>query len=241
MSFNDLVLRWDNFLAKLKERFWEVLKQSEEPMNDIINSLQYDTVVIHNIRNGLHNQAVTQLMEKAEQGWSKMQGEMSKHGKFFYAQQESEHKKLEAFRSWLDDEFMKYEVGVYGRAARKILENVQRHIEEKKMHRCTQCAGELPIRTYSFMAINIKCDSCGSVNTYQPDDRIRALEYYVINHLAEEQALPHKLRAKYDRSAMKEYYETYYGFLMENVPDKKEFYQRDMHERITNPFFTSFG
>ncbi|MEO8447128.1 MAG: hypothetical protein ABI528_06510, partial [bacterium] len=101
----------------------------------------------------------------------------------------------------------------------------------------TQCGAELPIKIYSFMSINLKCDSCGSVNTYQPDDRIRALEYYVLNHLAEEQAYPFKQKAKHDKNAQKEYFKTYYGFLMENVPDKKEFYQRDMEERINNPFF----
>jgi len=87
------------------------------------------------------------------------------------------------------------------------------------------------------MAVNIKCESCGSVNTYQPDDRIRALEYYVINNLAEEKALPLKIQARHDKGAQKEYYKVYYGYLMENVPDKKEFYQRQMEERINNPFF----
>lgn len=73
------------------------------------------------------------------------------------------------------------------------------------------------------MAINLKCDSCGSVNTYQPDDRIRAMEYYVINHLAEEHAFPAKIKARSDKNAQKEYYKMYYGYLMENVPDKKIF------------------
>lgn len=82
------------------------------------------------------------------------------------------------------------------------------------------------------MAINLKCESCGSVNTYQPDDRIRALEYYVINHLAEENAMVEKIKSKEDKNAAKEYYKKYYGYLMENVPDKKEFYQRQMEERI---------
>jgi len=74
------------------------------------------------------------------------------------------------------------------------------------MHRCTQCAAELPINIYSFMAVNIKCESCGAVNTYQPDDRVRALEYYVIEPLAEEYAIEEKIKGATDKSAMKEYY-----------------------------------
>ena len=88
------------------------------------------------------------------------------------------------------------------------------------------------------MSVNLKCESCGSVNTYKPDDRIRALEYYVITHLAEEQAFPAKLRAKHDKNAQKEYFKIYYDFLMENVPDKKEFYEREMNERLNNPIFS---
>jgi hypothetical protein len=83
------------------------------------------------------------------------------------------------------------------------------------------------------MAVNLKCESCGSVNTYQPDDRVRALEYYVLNHLAEEQAFELKLKGRSDRKMAVEYYKKYYGYLMDNVPEKKDFYKRDMDERIS--------
>jgi hypothetical protein len=238
MSFEELITRWDNYLNKLKDRCFEVIQQADAPLNDVINNLQYDNVIIHNIKNGLHNQTVIQLTQKAEEGWDKMDSEMMKYGKIFYHQKSDQHKKLDGFRQWVSDEFLKFEIGLYARAARKILDNVKHHIDEKKMHKCTQCAGELPIKIYSFMAVNIKCESCGSVNTYQPDDRIRALEYYVLNHLADEYALDEKLKASHDKNAQKEYYKKYYGFLMENVPDKKEFYERQMNERLNNPFFT---
>ena len=237
MSFDELITRWDTFLSKLKDRYFEVIGQAEGPLEEMINGLQYDNIVIINIRNGLHNQTVIQLKQKAEEGWGKMDIEMQKFGKFFWSQKSEQHLKLDGFRSWLDTEFLKFEVGLYARAARKILENVKLHIDEKKLHRCTQCGAELPIKIYSFMAVNIKCDSCGSVNTYQPDDRIRALEYYVLTPLADEYALDAKLRAMYDKNAQKEYYTKYYTFLMETVPDKKDSYQRTMEERLKNPFF----
>lgn len=238
MSFEELTTRWDNYLGKLKDRYFEVIQQADTPLNDVINNLQYDNVIIHNIKNGLHNQTVIQLTQKAEEGWGKMESEMLKYGKFFYNQKSDQHKKLAGFRQWVSDEFLKFEIGLYAKAARKILENVKHHIDEKKMHKCTQCAGELPIKIYSFMAVNIKCESCGSVNTYQPDDRIRALEYYVLNHLADEFAIDEKIKASQDKNAQKEFYKKYYGFLIENVPDKKEFYLRQRDERLNNPFFT---
>ena len=238
-EFVALCERWDGYLKKLDERYNEVIAQVEAPMQGMIDGLQYDNIVVHNVLMGLENQTVTELSEKVDQGWSKMQGEMEKLGAPWEVIS-SQQKKGELFKNNMVDNFSDYHTNTYTRAANKILENVQKHIDEKKLHRCTQCAGELPIKTYSFMAVNLKCESCGSVNTYQPDDRIRALEYYVINQLAEANAKELKKQARYDKNAGKEYYKAYYGYLMENVPDKKEFYERQMNERIkwldTNPF-----
>jgi predicted RNA-binding Zn-ribbon protein involved in translation (DUF1610 family) len=235
-----LATRWDGFLKKIEERYYEVLEQTSAPLDDVINSLQFDTIVIINISNGLKNQTVTQLGEKVDGALTKMEGEMDKANvsSDFKWNQRS---KASVIKNWMDIEYSKWEVGLLARAARKILENVKAHIDEKKMHRCTQCGAELPIKVFSFMAVNLKCDSCGSVNTYQPDDRVRCMEYYVITQLAEEQAFPEKLKARTDKSAMKEYYKKFYGYLIENIPDKKEFYERDLKERLTNPMFTNFA
>jgi len=235
-ELQQLISRWDTYLIKLKDRYHEILKEAEEPLNNVIANIQYDTVIIHNIKMGLHNQTVDQLTKKADEGWSKMQGEMNKLGMSWNSITEQSNK-LNTMKDWLAFEFQSFEIKLYARAARQIYENVQKHIDINKLHRCTQCGAELPIKIYSFMSINLKCDSCGSVNTYQPDDRIRALEFYVLNHLAEEQAWPMKVKAKNDRNAQKEYYRIYYGYLMEMVPDKKEFYEREMNERISNPIF----
>jgi hypothetical protein len=234
-----LATRWDGFLKKIENRYYEVLEQTSAPLDDVIAGLQYDTVIITNITNGLKNQTVTQLTEKMEGAMSKMEGEMDKAGvsrDFKWR----ERNKINILKNWMEIEYAKFEVSLFARAARQILENVKKHIDEKKLHRCTQCGAELPINVYSFMAVNMKCESCGSVNTYQPDDRVRAMEYYVITQLAEEHAFPEKLKARTDKSAMKEYYKKFYGYLIENIPDKKQYYERDLHERLTNPMFTNF-
>lgn len=58
--------------------------------------------------------------------------------------------------------------------------------------------------------------------------------------LAEECAFEEKLKARTDKGAMKEYYKKYYGYLIQNIPDKAKYYERDLHERLTNPMFTNF-
>jgi len=232
--------RWNGFLKKIEGRYYEVLEQTEAPLDGVIANIQFDNVIIHNIANGLKNQTVTQLSEKADQAGSKFESEMRKLGAPSNLTS-NERSKTHILKNWMEIEYLKFEVGLFARAAKQILENVKKHIDEKKMHRCTQCGAELPINVFSFMAVNMKCESCGSVNTYQPDDRVRALEYYVITPLAEEQAFAEKLKARTDKSAMKEYYKKFYGFLMENVPDKKQYYERDLNERLTNPMFTNFA
>lgn len=235
MSQQDLIARWDNYLKKLSDRFYEVLNSADEPFNEIINSLQYDNIVIINALNGLKDQSVYQIHRKAEEGWEKMQAEIYKTGRLDLISEQAQ--KTEKLRIKMETEFERYEINLFAKAARKIFDNVQRHIDDNKIRRCTQCAADLPVSAYSFMAVNIKCDSCGSVNTYQPDDRVRALEYYVIEPLANEHAIEEKLKSGTDRKMMKEYYRKFYGFLMEKVPEKKEFYERSMNERLNNPHF----
>jgi predicted RNA-binding Zn-ribbon protein involved in translation (DUF1610 family) len=230
-QYEQLSNRWAGFLAKVKERYNEVLQQAEGPLSDTINNLQYDNIIIHNIMTALRNQTVEQLGEKVDEGWKKMKLEMEKIG----ASRNDmwlQTNEGGALKGWMQDNFLEYRMKIYARAARKILENVKAHVDETKMHRCTQCGAELPIRIYSFMAVNLKCESCGSVNTYQPDDRVRALEYYVLNNLADEQAYGLKLQAIFDRTKIKDYFEKYYSFIIENVPDKKEFYEREKQLRI---------
>lgn len=232
----ELIARWDNYLNKLRDRFYEVLDSAEGPMAEVIDNLQYDNIILINILNGLKYQTVTQLSAKAEEGWSKMRLELQKINANSVIKEQA--LKEDIFKNWIDEEFQRYEIKLFARAANKILDNVKKHINENKMHRCTQCASDLPINVYSFMAINLKCESCGSVNTYQPDDRVRALEYYVIEPLANEFAMEEKIKGYRDKKIEKEYWKKFYGYLIENVPDKKEYFQRTLDERLNNPFFS---
>jgi hypothetical protein len=230
-EFQQLASRWDGYLKKIEARYFEILQQADGPLKEVIDNLQYDTVVIHNIITALKFQTVTELSKKADDGWNKMKLEMEKIGAS-WSDISGQRGKADSFKYWMVIEFQKFETATFANAARKILDNVKKHIDEKKLHRCTQCGAELPIKVYSFMAVNLKCESCGSVNTYQPDDRIRALEYYVINNLAEEYALNEKLKARGDKNTGAEYYKKYYAYLMENIPEKKDLYQRDLDERL---------
>ena len=75
-----LVTRWNEFLKKVEARYFDVLKQTEAPLDNVIANLQYDNIIIHNISNGLKNQTVTQLSEKVDGAATKFEQEMRNAG-----------------------------------------------------------------------------------------------------------------------------------------------------------------
>jgi rubrerythrin len=261
----ELIVRWDALLGKIQARFDETLQQAETGIDQFIDQLQYDTIALINVFTGLKNQAVFQLQKKAEEGWEKMDQLMDELDDLSSEERLRENKKMDNLNFQLEREFHVYETKQKAKAANKILQKIKAHIDENKIHNCTQCGYLLDVQVFSFMAKNVKCKSCGSVNTYEPDDRIRMMETWVILPLAEEYALDAWLKCNDAEKQIKDedfqimyverpltdlirpmpqelllqrnnakadYYRSYYGYLMENVTDKKEYFQRQMEERI---------
>jgi len=261
----ELIARWDTLLGKVKTRFDEILQQAEPGIDQFIGQLQYDSIALINVFTGLKNQAVFQLQKKVEEGWEKLEELMENEEEITSEDSLRENKKKDDLNFLLEREFHLFETRQKAKAANKILQNIKSHIDENKIHNCTQCGFLLDVQVFSFIAKNIKCKSCGSVNTYEPDDRIRMMETYVILPLAEEHALdawlkhndtekivkdenfqimyierpvtdiirpmPIELLSKRN-NAKADYYRAYYGYLMDNVADKKEYFQRQLDERI---------
>ena len=86
------------------------------------------------------------------------------------------------------------------------------------------------------MAVNVKCASCGAVNTYEPDGRVRMLEG-VVAHLADENAMDEKIKSEKDIKFRADYFKKYYGYFIEKIPSKKEYYERLMNDKLNNPDF----
>ena len=235
-EFQALTDRWDGFLDKIKSRHNEVIEEAKGPMAEVIEGLEYDTIVIHNILNGIRHQSATLLYKKCEENWEKMQAELEKIGTS-YDTIFKIRKKHENLRQWMEEDFERYSIKTFADAARKIEQNVKKHIDENKIHNCVQCGDQLPIKMYSFMAINLKCPSCGAVNTYEPDGHVRSMEYYVIGHLAEEYAMEEKIKGEKDKKLMADYFKKYYGFIIEKIPDKKEYTERILNDKLNNPDF----
>lgn len=233
-EYQALVNRWDGFLAKIKDRFNEVLNMSKEPLQELISGLEYDSIVVHNALQGIKNESVYQLDKKINEAWEKMDAEMDKLDVNYNLV--SPHREKGATTSrWMWDEFERFSVKTFADASRQIEKNIRSVVDENAIHNCVSCAGQLPVEIWAFQAVNVICPNCGSVNTYEPDGRVRAMEG-VIAAYAQEHAMEEwvKLLDSDDKKDNAAYYKKYYEFIIEKLPQRKEHYERLMNDKLTN-------
>jgi hypothetical protein len=245
-----VIERWDNFLSKIKARCDEMIMQANQGCDMFIPQLLFDTNAIGNAWTGIKSQ-IYELTTKVYETWPKMEGLLNQAG-CSQAEENLELEKRHQVISYMNWEYEKNRIIALAKAGRQILFNVKKHVNENKMHNCTQCGSPFSISIYTFRAINIKCESCSSVNTYKPDDRVVALEAWVLPPLADEHVLAEKekeffLQAKFDNADSRKVTDAqaqeliesrkaniakYYQFLIDSIPEKEEFYTRQRDERL---------
>lgn len=243
-----LILRWDTYINKIKARCDELIAQANAGTDAFVPQLMYDTSAIQNAWTGIKGQ-VFQLDDKIDAGWEKMDPLMDDAG-FSSKEWDIEYAKSGEARIQMHWQYEKNYILAMAKAGKQVLFNVKNHINENKIHTCTQCGNDLKISVYSFRAKNIKCDACESVNTYKPDDRIIALEAWVLVPLANEIALTDKEaeyfaeeRRSWADNPSKEENENvvklrkasinkYYQFLIDSIPEKADHYERQRDQRL---------
>lgn len=245
-----IIQRWDAFIDKIKLRCSELIGQANAGTDAFIPQIMFDTNAINNAWTGIKGQ-VFQLGDKLDDAWDKMDDLFDKAGSTS-KETDTERAKKEEANIYLHWEYEKNYILAIAKAARQILFNVKSHINENKIHNCTQCGNQLDINIYSFRAKNIKCDACGSVNTYKPDDRIVVLESWVLVPLANEHALAEKEKEYFAEekksyadhgtvtkeqmeelvSLRKATWNKYYQFLIDSIPEKADLYERQRDERL---------
>ncbi len=244
-----LIERWDNYISKIRQRCDEMISQANQGTDFFIPQLMFDTNAIHNAWQGIKAQ-IFQLDDKLDEGWNKMDTLFDEAGSTS-KETDRERAKMEEAKIQMHWQYEKNLIMAHARAARQLLLNIKKHINENKIHTCTQCGNPLNINVYTFRAMNVKCDACGSVNTYKPDERIISLESWVVVPLANESALEEKELEYFaeerkvweDRNKMTEAnkklidyrkatIQKYFGYLINSIPEKAEFYERQRDERL---------
>ncbi len=246
----ELTLRWDNFLVKITSRSDELLEQANQGTDMFIPQLQFDTNAVGNAWTGIKNQ-IDELVEKLEEGWNKMDELFDKTG-CSENQTEEQRTKKEETDIFINLQYERNKTLALAKAAKQVFSNINCHINKNKIHQCTQCGSDLSINIYTFRSKNVKCESCGSVNTYEPDGKILALETWVVGALAEEYVINEKEKEFYAEEVIsfashgevsqeqknqlidlrKERINKFYNFLIDSIPEKSEIYIRQRDERL---------
>lgn len=243
-----VIQRWNAYIDKIKARCDELIAQANAGTDAFVPQLMFDTNAIINAWTGIKGQ-VFQLDDKIDEGWDKMDSLMEDAG-FSSKEWDIENAKSDATRIHMHWQYEKNYILAMAKAARQVLFNVKNHINENKIHTCSQCGNDLNISVYSFRAKNIKCDACEAVNTYKPDDRIIALEAWVLVPLANEQVLAEKeieyfaeeKRSYADKSSSEENknlieyrkatINKYYQYMIDSIPEKADLYERQRDQRL---------
>jgi hypothetical protein len=226
-EYTALIDRWNGFLDKIKARYLEVLEQSKEPLNDVIGGLEYDSIIIHNVLNGLKYQSQGQLSKKMEDTWEKVEHEFEKLDIDFDVILK-EQKKHHDLTEWMRDDFERFSIRTFADAARQIEKNIHAAVDPNQI--------QLKVEVFAFQAINVKCAGCGTINTYEPDGRVRQLEG-VYSSLADEFAMEEKILKDKSNQYGAPYFKKYYGFIIEKLPQRKEYYERLLNDKLNNPDF----
>jgi len=234
-EYKALTERWDTFLGKIKSRYSEILDQSKEPIHEMISGLEYDSIIMHNVLNGLRNQTEIQLGRKIEESWEKMESELEKMGIHYDHILRIKDKNWELIE-WMRDDFERFSIRTFADAARQIEKNIHAAVDPHQIHNCVSCGDQLKVEVFSFQAINVKCEGCGSINTYEPDGRVRQLEG-VYSSFADEFAMEERILKDKDNKHGAPYFKKYYGFLIEKLPSRKEHYERLLNDKLNNPDF----
>ena len=253
----ELINKWDGFLNKIEDRFNEFIDQANQGTENFIEQLEYDSISVTNAWNGIKGQMFS-LSKKATDTWDDKMDDLfgdrddvtsDERMEQYYKHTDLTHRMSTKYESEL--------AKAIANSGRKIEQNVMAHIDLNKIHNCKQCGDKMDIVIYSFMAKNVKCQSCGTVNSYEPDARILALEYYTVTALANEKIIDfvkkeadieHAMHKLDDRIASereqtlslreeltatrKERINTYFNFITSHIKDKEEFYNRKRDERL---------
>ncbi len=179
---NDIIARWDKFLASIETRLQEVLAEARQGCPMLLHESDLDPTAMSNAwtamelrAKGLASKVADTWNDKVEPAFEN--ADAPPH--VLHAQRE----KGDALQSRIELEVERTRIQIFASAAREVW---QRAMEEApRTLACTQCAGEIPA-PQSLVAVNITCTYCRSVNTFEPGMRVRMIEHFCAHPLSEE-------------------------------------------------------
>lgn len=262
MPYTAVQERWDTFLAKIEERFHDLLGQAKTVLPSMLEFQDYDTLPFGNAWGGISRQA-KELIWKIQDTWQEKVAPafdevINQSDEFYALHHKSYYKEIHypamekglELADRLEKELKRYETSIFAEAARKLQAQAQKGLADS--FSCTQCQAPLPVRQQFYRAYFHTCDYCRTVNTFEPGTLARNVEHFALRPLAEETALEEYFlytdleqayrRQRSDRPAVigrdevlkayENYMRKYLDACVEIIPELGKTYDRELQSKI---------
>jgi len=243
-----LIQRWDSFLLKMKQRYLESLDQAKEACLSQLEETDYDYYTVMRSWGGMVAQ-VQLLIPKIDETWEEKvepQMEALNSSDYFYL---DEGKKTSELTDELHMIMMRFHKTLEGELSQKYYNHVM-EVSTKNFN-CSQCSAPITIQKNVFRAQYLTCQSCNSVNTFEPDTKFMQIGGTIIDNIVALKCVPlkdemekiydeiHQLRrenhtdevwAAY-KTAYFMYWETFFKERILLKSDTEERYEADMERK----------
>lgn len=184
MSGEHVAVRWDGFLAQVRERFVQVLCEAHEGCPAVLEQAAWDPTPMGNAWGAIEQRA-KELSTKIEETWFAQVERAFEEAGVPPERAAREREKGDALRDWMEIQRERARVVIWADAGRALFE---RGLAEmgRAARACVRCGAPLSI-PFTFRARNVPCAHCRTVNGFEPGAMIRMAEVCV-HALCEEAA-----------------------------------------------------
>lgn len=179
-----VLTRWARFQQQLYQRFCEVLAEAEQGCAALLHQCDHDPGAMGNAWTAMHARAVD-LGTRLHDTWNdEVQPRLDELDADISVEAHA-RTELDALADRMEIELEGTRLRVFADAARSLWARAQQ--EAPPSLHCTQCGSPIAVPA-TFQAVNVPCESCRALNTYEPGARIRMIEHFCVHPLCEEAA-----------------------------------------------------
>ncbi len=175
-----LIQRWDDFLFKIENRFYELLKNAEEAVMEHLEESNFDLYPTSRSWQAIKSQ-LQKLTNKIEEVFDeKVFPEMELHcdtNDFLDEQIKGNH-----LREKLFEKLERFEIELEGRLGLKFYDHAITFQNEQ--FKCSQCGATLDIKKDVFRTHYVACNYCNTTNTFKPNSKVLNIQWAIIDHIA---------------------------------------------------------
>lgn len=179
---NEVISRWDKFLASIEGRLQEVLEESRQGCALLLQQSDLDTMAMSNAWTAMEIRAKG-LGSKVAETWNDKVEPAFEDAGAAPPMIAAQRAKGDALQQRIELDTERTRIQIFAGAAREIWQRAV--AEAPRSLACTQCAAELAA-PQSMVAVNVTCTHCQAVNTFEPGMRARMIEHFCAHPLSEE-------------------------------------------------------